>query len=258
MPRPASTREWFREWFGEEYLALYPHRDEAEARDAVRLYLSVFPGTSGSRVLDLACGAGRHLRALGASGVDAVGLDLSITLLRSARSSGAADPLVRGDMRHLPFRERSFGGLTSFFTSFGYFDDPADDRQVLREVARVLSSGGTFMLDFLNASRVRDELVEEDSRDIGEARIIQHRKIVHNVVVKRISIEPRAGGSPRHFEERVRLYSAHDLVSALADAGLVATHRFGDYRGTPFDSRSPRLILAGRSAPPEDAAEGDQ
>lgn len=258
MPRPSSTPEWFREWFGEEYLALYPHRDEAEALDAVRLFMRVLPATSGSRVLDLACGAGRHLRALRASGVDAVGLDLSIALLRSARSLGAADPLVRGDMRLLPFRKRSFGALTSFFTSFGYFDDPADDRQVLREAARVLSPEGVFMLDFLNAARVREELVEEDSREIGESRVIQHRKIVHDVVVKRISIEPLAGGSTRHFEERVRLYSTHDLVSALEDAGLVVLHRFGDYQGTPFDSASPRLILAGRSGRPEAATEGGQ
>ena len=57
MPSSKPTREWFRDWFGEEYLALYPHRDEEEARQAVDLYREVSSPQPGSRLLDLACGA---------------------------------------------------------------------------------------------------------------------------------------------------------------------------------------------------------
>jgi SAM-dependent methyltransferase len=246
------TREWFRDWFGEEYLALYPHRDAKEAQEAVDLFRHVYPATPGSRVLDLACGAGRHLRELRAAGLDATGLDLSITLLQSARSAAPAEPLVRGDMRRLPFARGSFDGLTSFFTSFGYFEDPIDDRRVLQEVARVLVQGGAFMLDFLNAARVRTDLVAQDSREVEGNRIVQVREIANGVVVKRIRIEPSAGGDSRSFEERVRLYSCEDLVAMLAEAGLVTEHRFGDYGGAPFGQDSPRLILSGRLHPPEE------
>lgn len=251
MSTSIPTREWFRDWFGEEYLALYPHRNEREARAAVDLFLRVAPPRPGSRLLDLACGAGRHLRELCGAGLDSTGLDLSMTLLREARARAPEGPLVRGDMRRLPFARESFGGLTSFFTSFGYFGDPADDRQVLREMARVMTPGAVFMLDFLNAARVRRELVERDSRDVGGNRIIQAREITDDVVVKRIRIEPLDEGDVRHFEERVRLYTCEDLVGLLSEAGLETTHRFGDYEGAPFSSASPRLILAGRSAPSE-------
>ncbi len=138
MTDPTPTREWFRDWFGEEYLALYPHRDEREAREAVDLFRDVALPAAPSRILDLACGAGRHLRELRDVGFEAIGLDLSLTLLRSARSTAEADPLVRGDMRKLPFADAAFDGLTSFFTSFGYFADPVDDRRVLLEMERVL------------------------------------------------------------------------------------------------------------------------
>lgn len=249
MNSSKPTREWFRDWFGEEYLALYPHRDEREAREAVDLYRDVASPEPGSRLLDLACGAGRHLRELRAAGLDATGLDLSPTLLRSARSSAGEDPLVRGDMRQLPFCSRSFGGLTSFFTSFGYFAEAADDRRVLREMARVLAPGGTFMLDFLNAARVREDLVPEDCREVEDRRVVQVREIIDGVVVKRIRIEPVAGGPARHFEERVRLYSCEQLVSLLAGVGLATTARFGDYVGASYFDRSPRLILAGRLDP---------
>jgi len=246
MSETTSTREWFHEWFGEEYLALYPHRDEREAREAVALYRTFASPVPGDRVLDLACGAGRHLREMRAAGFDAIGLDLSAVLLRAARDEGADVPLIRGDMRRLPFTASAFGGLTSFFTSFGYFADPADDREVLAEMSRVLMPGGTFMLDFLNASRVRAELVPEDRRVVGEERVIQRREISGGVVVKRIRIEPLAGGAARGFEERVRLYTCDELVALLAEAKLVVDQPLGDYRGGPFGPASPRLILAGR------------
>jgi SAM-dependent methyltransferase len=243
------TREWFRDWFGEEYLALYPHRDAEEARQAVELFREIASPQPGSRLLDLACGAGRHLRELRAAGLEATGLDLSLTLLRAARSGAGNDPLVRGDMRELPFSSRSFGGLTSFFTSFGYFAKASDDRKVVQEMARVLAPGGTFMLDFLNASRVREDLVPEDCRVVEGRRVVQVREIQGGVVVKRIRIEPVEGGPSRHFEERVRLYSCEELETLLAGYGLATTARFGDYEGAPYSGRSPRLILAGRLDP---------
>lgn len=248
MTEGAATREWFRDWFGEEYLALYPHRDEQEARQAVQLYRRLVPPAPGAIVLDLACGAGRHLRELHAAGFSSVGLDLSAVLLRAAHGESRRDPLVRGDMRRLPFGEEGFGGLTSFFTSFGYFENPDDDRRVVSEMARVLSPGGTFMLDFLNADRVRAGLVAEDRRVIGEQLVVQRREISGGVVVKRIHIEPVDGGTRRSFEERVRLYSCDDLAVLLRDAGLIVEKRLGDYAGRPYDGASPRLILAGRKA----------
>ena len=243
MTVPTITREWFRDWFGEEYLALYPHRDQREAQDAVRLYLSVVPPGVGKPVLDLACGAGRHLRELVQHGLPSVGLDLSSPLLVRARQAGPEDALVRADMRHLPFAAESFGGLTSFFTSFGYFEDPTDDRRVLEEMVRVLRPDGTFMLDFLNAGRVRRELVPEDVRDTAMGRVVQRRRILDDTVVKSITIEPHDDGDIRTFYERVRLYRAPQLEELLSAAGLETTHRFG--AGGPAGNSAPRLILAG-------------
>lgn len=240
-----QPREWFRDWFGEEYLALYPHRDEAEAARAVRLYLETVPPGEG-QVLDLACGAGRHVRELSQLGIQAIGLDLSAVLLQEIRKTDARLPVVRGDMRDLPFADSSFRGLTSFFTSFGYFETPDEDRVVIGQIRRTLSTGGTFMLDFFNARRVRDQLVPHDVRWIGDRRVTQTREIIGDMVVKRIVIDPRnSSESSREFEERVRLYEPVQLESMLRDQGLDSEYRFGDYNGTSFTDESERLILAG-------------
>ncbi len=246
MSGTAPTREWFRDWFGEEYIALYPHRDESEARAAVDLFLAAVPPGPRATILDLACGAGRHMRELRTAGLEATGLDLSRALLRRARSQTPVDSLVRADMREIPFEDGAFDGVTSFFTSFGYFREPLDDRRVLREMGRVVRRGGSFMLDFLNADRVRRELVPEDMREIDETRIIQRREILDGCVIKKIRIESTIDGSASDFEERVRLYSRAELTTLLEEAGLEISHRFGDYEGAAFRSTSPRLILAGR------------
>jgi SAM-dependent methyltransferase len=239
-----SGRDWFRAWFGDEYLSVYPHRDEREAEAAVRLYLRSAPPPAGS-VLDLACGAGRHLRELLSAGFRGIGLDLSMTLLKRARELSPRARIVRGDMRQLPFGDGSFTGLTSFFTSFGYFASRAEDEQVVVEMRRVLATGGSFMLDFLNAARVRTDLVAAESNRIEGFDVSVRRSIVADTVVKEIHLQPDGGGAARSFVERVRLYEVGELEQLLSDAGLTPCALFGDYGGTPFGPDAERLILVG-------------
>lgn len=245
--RDGSGLEWFRHWFGEEYLRLYPHRDQEEAAAAVRLHLEV-SGRPPGRSLDLACGEGRHLRELRRAGVDAVGLDLSLPLLRLARRSETPPfLLVRADMRELPFRDGSFGAVTSFFTSFGYFAEAADDAQTAMEVRRVLAAGGRFLLDYLNAARVKAGLVPEETLELEGGTVRVRRSIEADSVVKRIRIASEGAGRTREYEERVRLYEPEELEALLSSAGLVATDRFGSYDGASYAPSSHRLILAGRA-----------
>jgi trans-aconitate methyltransferase len=78
------VKDWYEEWFGEEYLALYPHRDDEEAREVAALIAGRIDVPAGSPALDLGCGSGRHQRAL-AERWWTVGLDLSHPLLHVAR-----------------------------------------------------------------------------------------------------------------------------------------------------------------------------
>ena len=233
--------EWFEQWFGEEYHALYPHRDSEDARRAVELIHRVAPWRPGSLVLDLACGAGRHTAELEGAGARVVGLDLSPAMLHRARQRTRAW-LVRGDMRALPFRAGSFGLVVNLFTSFGYFRSDAEHGQVLRQVARVLEPGGRFVLDYLNADQVRRTL-RRDSEEIsdgdGGARVRRRFSEEGLYVVKEIELR----AENRSFQERVRLFTTQELEALLRDAGLAVVERFGDYDGRPMAVDAPRSIL---------------
>jgi SAM-dependent methyltransferase len=249
MSESRRAPEWYREWFGEEYLALYPHRDEEEAIAGVELALDAC-GRLGGRVLDLACGAGRHMLEFERRGIEVVGLDLSSPLLRQAQARGPELLLVRGDMRYLPFENASFHAVVNFFTSFGYFAEPEEDVQVLEEIRRVLRRGGCFVLDFLNADRVRDGLVRRDERRLGRRRVVQERRLEEDgkVVVKEIRIfEPDAAEPMNSYYERVRLYTPGELGAMLQDAGLRPERTYGDYSGAPACPDCPRHILVGHA-----------
>lgn len=253
-----SWQPWFHRWFGEEYLQLYPHRDREEARDAVQLLLRQLashgerpgdmPAGASPVVLDLACGAGRHLAALAGHGVAAIGLDLSAHLLVEARKGLPDTSLLQGDMRRLPFADGTFRVVTSFFTSFGYFESDHEDRTVVREIRRVLRPGGFLLLDFLNASRVRTELTPRDVSTMGGREVVQERRLVDDGrrVEKQIRIQESDGGEHEAFTERVRLYDADELVTLLTAEGVEPLEIMGDYTGAPHGPESPRAILFAR------------
>jgi SAM-dependent methyltransferase len=232
--------EWFEHWFGEEYLSLYPHRDEQDAERLVGMLERRGTVRAGLVVLDLACGAGRHATALARRGATVVGLDLSWPLLLAARRQ-APSPLVRADMRILPFGEGAFDTVLNLFTSFGYFEDDAEHRRVLAEVARVLRPRGRFVLDYLNAPRVRSDLVPRDEHAVGGRVIVQERSLSPDgrFVIKDIHLV----GDGRSFRERVRLFERAELEAMLTESGLAPLETLGDYDGVPHGPGSERLLL---------------
>jgi SAM-dependent methyltransferase len=234
--------EWFEEWFGEEYLRLYPHRDDRDAERAVNLILRSLPFQHGWRVLDVACGAGRHARAFEAAGARCTGLDLSLTLLRLARQVTKA-PLVRADMRQLPIRLASMDLTVNLFTSFGYFDHDSEHTAALNQMIGTVRPGGWFVIDFLNPAAVRRQLVPEETLEVAGSTVRVSRSVSPDgrYVCKSIH-----AGQGRQFRERVRLFEPAQMIDMLEDAGVTVELRFGDYDANSLGPDSPRTILAGR------------
>ena len=237
-PEPA---DWFEQWFGDEYLRLYPHRDETDAAAAIDLIASHMEGRRVDAVLDLACGSGRHSRLL-CDRWWTVGLDLSSALLKVARRESPDAPYVRADMRELPFAAESFDLAVNLFTSFGYFDDDSEHAQVLRRVADVTKEGGIFVLDFLNPDEVRTNLIPRDERIVAGSTVEQFRTIS----VDRKYIEKTIRVRGKEYLERVRLLSPPELEGMLNAAGFDVIARVGDYSGAPWHELSPRTILFAR------------
>lgn len=231
---------WYQEWFGEEYLELYSHRDENEARQQVAFFRRQF-GPISRPILDLACGMGRHLQELRTAGYQAVGCDLSYVMLQAGIREYGAMAVARADMRTLPFCTGSFGALVNFFTSFGYFAIEEENRGVVVEMARVLDPGAVFLFDYLNVHRELAKLVQSETRSTPTGEILIERwfDASDRSFNKRITI------GQRRYLERVRGYDLDEITEMFRSASLKIEVAFGDFDGAPFDESSPRLILAG-------------
>ncbi|MEM1044186.1 MAG: class I SAM-dependent methyltransferase [Bacteroidota bacterium] len=250
---------WYEDWFDSDaYELVYDQRDLSEARRLADLIERTAQPTPGARVLDVACGRGRHSRILAARGYDVTGVDLSENALRSARRRAAREGLSvtfqQADMRALPF-EAAFDGAVNLFTSFGYFDAESDHQRVIDGVARALRPGGWFVQDFLSAPYLAAHLVAEDERTVegpdGQpVRIVQRRRIEAGPGGPRVNkeITLHRSGNTHTFAESVRLLGAADFRRMYAAAGLDLAATFGDYAGGPYSEASPRLILVARKA----------
>ena len=234
---------WYKEWFGEEYLELYAHRDAGEAERHVEFVERVLTGPRPRAVLDLACGAGRHTDALRRRGHRALGVDLSLVLLTEPPRL----PSVAGDVRRLPFADATFDWVLNFFTSFGYFEEERENFRVLEEIVRVLAPGGRFLIDLFNRERVLGGLVRRETRELdgGRAEIERWFDAGTQRVNKRIRIAS-VDRPARTFVESVRAYKEQEVVVGLRWAGLEVDELYGNFDGEGFSSDSERLILVGR------------
>ena len=232
--------EWFEDWFDGDYARLYAHRDATEARAAVATALRVAPELARGPVLDLGCGAGRHLEALQRENPEALGLDLSADLLRLAPAH-LRPRLVRGDMRTLPFRPGTFRGICLWFTPFGYFDDAANGA-LLADLARLTQPGGVLLLDYLNAAHAARTLVPQDTLERDGIRAHSRRSLEGDRLVKRITLTRLADGCIREALESVRLYTPAEVGAMAGRAGWHLREALGDYGGGTFGPDSPRWI----------------
>jgi SAM-dependent methyltransferase len=235
--------DWYRRAFGELYPLVYPHRDVAEAaRVASRLVAIVHRD---GPMLDVACGNGRYMCALAAEGVDVYGVDLSEYLLAGAVQHGLAGRVACGDMRALPFATDVFGSAINMFTSFGYFDDDADNARALAEIARVVRPRGAFVLDFINALKVRRAFTPRSRRAVSGAEVEEQRELADGgrVLVKRVRV-CRPAREAVEYAERLRLYTRDELTTLLSASGFAVRGVHGDYALRAFDGdASERLIM---------------
>lgn len=237
---------WYRESFGNDYLIVYKHRDLQGAYHEVKKMMDWLNLPKSTVVLDLCCGMGRHSMALSEFGYDVTGVDLSEVLLAEAVKLDTKSQVkwLKGDMREVPL-DRTFDVVVNLFTSFGYFDDDAQNEQVIHEIHRLLKENGRYIIDFLNPIYVKKNLVPQSERSENGLTIRESRCIEEGFVRKRIVIS-QEGVPDRHYLEQVKLYERVSFETMLQNAGLHIDHVYGSYDGHNYDPQtSSRMIFVG-------------
>jgi ubiquinone/menaquinone biosynthesis C-methylase UbiE len=251
MPKRSQPHDWWKNYFDAQYLLEYEPLFTLERdRQEVARLLDVLGLPSGSRILDVPCGQGRHAHLLAEAGYDVDGLDYSPELLAYARRRGTGPRLryTRGDMRKLPARwTNRFDALVNLWTSFGFFVQPADDQRVIDEFARVLKPGGMLVWHGGNRDGVMARFLERDwwlTQD--ETLVAQERAfdpLSGILMVGTVWSGPRGKGARDH---RIRLYTPTRLAELCANAGLTVVEAYDGFRPRVLHRSSSEMLLVAR------------
>lgn len=210
------------------YDAIYAAKDYAAEATQIRDLVAARRGRAGGRLLDVACGTGRHLEHLRAH-FDAAGLDLEPGLLAEARRRLPGLPLHQGDMRDFDLGER-FDVITCLFSAIGYVGTRAGLVRALRSMARHLAPGGLLLVEpwftpeqWRTGNTVHLRTAVEPELRIARACTSETRGTLSVMDMHYLVSTPEG---TRHFKERhsLGLFTVDETRGAFEAAGLAADY----------------------------------
>lgn len=237
-----DTTQWYASWFDSPYYhILYKDRDHAEAHqfmDNLTNYLNV---PEKGKILDLACGKGRHSVYLNSLGYDVTGVDLSENSIMYAKQ-------FENDTLHFevhdmckPFQQK-FDAVFNLFTSFGYFNKEEDNLNTIKAIKADLNDFGFGVIDFMNTDFIIDNLVSEDIKIVDGIEFHQKRYVKDGYITK--DIEFTVDSEAHSFQERVKVFTLKDFEAMFEEAGVYLLDVFGDYKLRKFHKDiSERLVM---------------
>jgi ubiquinone/menaquinone biosynthesis C-methylase UbiE len=205
----------------------------------------------GSRVLDAPCGQGRHAHLLAEAGFRVDGIDYSRQLIGLAKKRGVEPTLryTRCDMRRLPTRWTArFDAVINLFTSFGFFDSPADDARTIAEFARVLKPGGVLVWQGASRDGVMAHFLFRDWWETREKALVMQERSFDSLsgILSIESTIRRSDGRTSRRQHRIRLYTATRIAELCAQANLIVEEAFDGFSSHPLRRRSTEMLLIAR------------
>ena len=227
---------------------LFNQQRQLQAKDDVEKIKKLLHIEEGDRILDLCCGIGRHSLELSRRGFDVSGVDRTAAYIDKARLEAQNSDLdvefVVGDMREF-YVPNNFDIIMNLFGSFGYFEDPEDDRKVVEHMYSSLRTGGKFLIETQGKEILARDFQEREWSQEGDLLILSERKITHNwscIETRWIVIR---GAQRSEYQVSVRSYSAVELASLLYGCGFPEVRVYGNLDGAEYDQAAQRLVVVG-------------
>jgi SAM-dependent methyltransferase len=234
---------WYETWFDSPYYhILYKNRNDNEAKQFLDNLTSFLKPLPGSKILDLACGRGRHSIYLNKKGFEVTGIDLSQESIKhNHQFENETLSFFVHDMRK-EFRVNYYDYIFNLFTSFGYFNKEKDNEDVIRSAGKGLKPNGVFVLDYLNVSKALSELKAHETKIIEGIEFHIYRFIENDFIVKQISFNH--GDQSFTFHEKVKMLNLENFEKYFKLSQLKILNLFGNYSLKDFNvNTSERLIM---------------
>ena len=237
-------KEWFESWFDTIYYhKLYKNRDNKEANFFILNLISYLKPNKSAKILDLACGKGRHSIILNKLGYNVLGVDLSPSNIQYANQYQNKNlRFAIHDMRKT-IENESFNFIFNLFTSFGYFESKEENKNVLISINNMLENDGIIIIDFMNSKKSIANLIEKEVKIIDGIKYQISREYDENHIHKNIKILEK-GKKIKLYKERVQFLNQEDFKELLNESNFEIIDTFGDFKLSDFDEKtSDRLII---------------
>lgn len=236
---------WYQKWFNSPYYAvLYANRNEEEAQLFIDNLLMFLKPKTNCSMLDLACGKGRHANYLASKGFNVFALDIAENNILYAKQHYKPLPNLQfsvADMR-IAYKQNFFNYVFNFFTSFGYFQNVADNIKTLKAINQSLKPNGYLLIDFLNLNKVKNTLIPFETKIINNIQFNIEKHISETHIVKKININDN--NKIFNFEEKVQAISPSQLNNYLIQTNFCVKNLWGNYSLSNFcETNSDRLII---------------
>jgi SAM-dependent methyltransferase len=227
----AVPLDWYRSGFPPE-TAKMPWADRTVAE--VERAIGMLGPQGGERILDLACGTGRHSRELRRRGFEVVGVDISAELLEMAERETAEQSLdisfVQADLRELDFEDEFDLVLSLNDGAVGYFETDEENLRTFEVVGRALRSGGGHLMQLPNVLHAERNLPQK-SWIVGEStlELSDHHWNAEDRYIEGSTVPIRFGEVFERYEPipfRQRLYSVEELASIYESVGMRLANTF--------------------------------
>jgi SAM-dependent methyltransferase len=235
--------DWFSEWFDSKYYhILYKNRDQKEAENFLKNLSKLDLLKKDSKIIDIACGKGRHSLFLSDLGYDVTGVDLSENSIKHAQQFEKKNlKFDVSDMRKT-YKKKSFDIALNLFTSFGYFEKEEDNISAIKAMSENLKKDGILIIDFLNSKKVIENLVQKETKEMDGVTFNISRKVEDGFIIKNIEINH--GHKKMSFQEKVKALTKENFSEFLIFAELQIINTFGNYKLDAFNPQtSDRLII---------------
>ena len=200
------------------------------------------------RILDLGCGVGRHSLELARREFLVTGVDRTERYLKQASEKAKKQKLkvefIQDDMRNF-CRPDTFDAAINMFTSFTYFEDPEEDRQVVLNVYQSLKLGGVFLLHTHGKEILARIFQERSWEERNGILVLEERNISRNWgwIERRVIIIK--DDKRTEFNVTHRLYSATEMATLFSSVGFKYVDVYGDFDGGSYDQTAKTLVVVG-------------